>query len=386
MRSTFFLILIALGGCDGLFGIHDSVPRGDASNVGGDGKVFMDAPADARACWATGIPDLCFATPPSGDVPLTGALDTTTDARCSSSFSANCVIAGGKIDVDTLLVNGARPLVLVASDTLTVTGKLDVASHVSTPAKSGPGAVAATCHPFGQPVPDKNGTNGTGGGAGGSYGNTGGAGGGNDSGAHGGATSTAVDGNRFAAGCRGEDGASANPGPPMIYGLGGAGGGAAYLVGGNAITIAGVVNASGAGGFGGECVTPCNNSADGEAHGGGGGGAGGMIVLEAPSIANTGSIFADGGGGGEGASHSTSGASGQDPLGATAALGGSAEGSHHGGPGGAGGHGAAVVGAGGVGTTEYSGGGGGGGGGGVGKIVVYGGGTLTGNVSPTPMP
>jgi hypothetical protein len=385
MRSILLIIAVALIGCDGLFGIRDPQPRSDASSAI-DGSATE--PLDARECWATGI-EVCFTTPPSGPIMLAGTLDTTSDARCSPDFSTTCVIAGGSISIEataTLTVAGTRPLVLVASDELTIAGTLDIASHAQTPAQTGPGAVSAVCHQFGLPPPDTNNTDGTGGGAGGSFGDAGGAGGGNASGAHGGAVSTDVEGKAFGAGCRGEDGANPNPGSSTLpaYGLGGAGGGATYLIGGTAILISGIINASGAGGLGGECTSPCDGSSSGKAHGGGGGGAGGMIVLEAPSIANTGSIFADGGGGGEGASHSETGASGADPSGSAPAAGGSAEGNHHGGPGGAGVHAGSVAGTGGDGSNDYGGGGGGGGGGGAGKIVVYGT-TLTGNASPAPM-
>jgi hypothetical protein len=379
MRSILFLTAIALGSCDSLFGLHDPAPRGDASHPGDDAPDH--AIADARACWDIGM-SVCFTTPPSGSLTLSGALDTTAGAMCSSMFSDDCVIAAETITIaasTSFTVTGTRPLVLAATDRLTIAGTLDVASHVATPALSGPGAAIAACGQFAS-IPDTNGTDGTGGGAGGSFGGVGEAGGSNASGAHGGGKAPAIPGKEFRAGCRGQDGAN----PAATFGLGGAGGGATYLIGGTAIEITGTVNASGAGGLGGECTDPCNNTTSGKAHGGGGGGTGGMVVLDSPSISNTGVIFADGGGGGEGASHTQSGLSGTDPTGTAAAAGGD-RGSFNGGVGGAGAHATINPTPGGEGSSSLGGAGGGGGGGGAGKIVVYGG-TLTGAVSPTPTP
>lgn len=306
MRSILFAL--ALAGCDGLFGLHDPVPRVDASAI--DAAIDI-AYMDARECWATGI-DLCFATPPSGSVPLSGTLDTAADPRCASQFTANCVIAGASLSVDTLVVTGPRPLVLLATDTLAIEGTLDVASHTATRDRSGPGAATAACTTFTGPPPSDGGSDGTGGGAGASFGSIGGKGGGNASNAVGGGVSTVVPGKEFRAGCPGQGGGTFD----AMWGFGGAGGGAVYLIGGNSIAITGAIDASGASGRGGLCTQSCGGQMDtGKAHGGGGGGSGGMIVIEAPTITNSGTIFADGGGGGEGATHTFKGVDGLDPTG-----------------------------------------------------------------------
>ena len=218
------------------------------------------------------------------------------------------------ITVSTVLAVGSRPLALVATSQLTVTGLLDVASHGST---RGAGSQSIECKPFlripanGGPPGDTGG----GGGAGGSFMSRGGDGGSGDAGNHqNGLAADPILGvpMRLRGGCAGQPG-----GGLAGTGGGGAGGGAVYLLSGGELTIMGSINASGSSGLGGV------NGGDESPHGGGGGGgSGGLIVLYgASSIATstTTTLVANGGGGGGGAAAGgdpqiANGRDGNDPL------------------------------------------------------------------------
>jgi hypothetical protein len=201
-----------------------------------------------------------------------------------------CVVAGTTITVQsegpTVRATGSKPLVLVASNSITVMSPLDVSSHHTTnPAanpETGAGADFTGC-----PAPATNPANG-GGGAGGSFNGVGGSGAAaaraNSAGGAPGvaiATVTALRG-----GCPGQDG----EGAPADLGKGGHGGGAVLLIAGNSINVMAEINASGEGGRTGNRNTS----------GGGGAGAGGMIVLDAHTVTNSALLLANGGGGGEG--------------------------------------------------------------------------------------
>lgn len=329
----------------------------DANN-GIDGKEFLDAhvPMDGISCFGTGFGQTCFATPPSA--PLTvaaGALNTDTSPLCATDVQDHppwCVIAATDLTVDagTLAVTGAKPLVLVATGTLTVGGSIDVASH-----RGGQQGAASN-----DPLMCDAGTppNNNGGGAGGSFGGAGGHGGNN-----GGTAGNMKPTNAMRGGCPGQDGKSGT------FGVKGLGGGVVYLIGGTKIVVSGNINASGAAGNAGVM----NNA------GAGGGGSGGLIGLDSPIVMNAGAIFANGGGGAEGSGNNTKGNDGMESVnGLVAGPSGSASGI--GGDGGAGGAtGAAVDGA------DGTGGGGGGGGGGVGAVKLFQAATITGGVvSPPP--
>jgi hypothetical protein len=265
-----------------------------------------------------------------------------------------CVIAVNDLTIAPGTVNaiGNKPLVLVAVTTITVTGTLDVSSKRG--GQIGAGSVAVgnmLCDP---------GTAGgnNSGGAGGSFGSVGGLGG--NMGAE--VVGTLMPTNVMRGGCPGQDGKTGTAGQK------GLGGGVIYLAAGTMISIAGSINASGAG------ATP---GVSGNA-GGGGGGSGGLIGLDAPVVAMTGAfIFANGGGGAEGSGNVTQGSPGQESInGAAAAASGS---SSNGGDGGAGGAATAA------GAGQSSGGfGGGGGGGGAGAVKLFQAATITGTgvVSP----
>jgi hypothetical protein len=219
-----------------------------------------------------------------------------------------CVIAAPQITIGPNITVRATqsgspwPLVLLAtSGDLTIHGTLDVASHQGQgPNLVGAGADPASCMPH-------NGTMG-GGGAGGSFVSSGGAGGTSGGTPQGPATASTLRG-----GC---PGGSAGPNGSQV---GGQGGGAVYLVAKNAITIDGLVDASGAGG------TRGLGSAS-LASGGGGGGSGGMIALAAEgaiTVTANGALIADGGGGGGGGVLGAPGGDGHEWTSTLAPLGGS---------------------------------------------------------------
>ncbi len=334
----------------------------DASDV--DAKVYLDGPPAGVTCFGTGFGKVCFA---DGDIPndpvaITGPIDTDSSSLCSTTVigaPAVCVIAG--TDVTTtgpIAVTGAKPLVVVATGTLTI-DSLDLASHRD--GRVGAGAVATDnvtlCD--GGTQPDNNG-----GGAGGSFGAVGGAGGkGNN---HNGGVAGAIEPpTAIRGGCYGQDGKSGGVGAK------GRGGGAVYLIAITQIIVDGTINASGAAGSG-------NAAMNGGKGGGGGGGSGGLIAFDAPIVTNNGMIFANGGGGGEGSSNNNNGANGTEPT-STAAAPASGTGGNNGGDGGAGG---ATTAAGPGSNASQD--GGGGGGGAAGAIRLFQATTITGNpVSPT---
>lgn len=346
--------------------------------------VVGDAPVDmqltGRACFGDDPFKVCLATAPVSPLTLDSKINTDTSKLCvttTSSSAGYCVVAGTTILVTsegpTLRATGSKPLVLIASDSITVQASIDVSSHhTSNPAGNpevGAGADFPDC-----PTPVALPTNG-GGGAGGSFTGYGGLGGASArGGSRGGvahtplATVTALRG-----GCPGQNG----DGSAGDLGKGEHGGGAVLLIAGNAINLMAGINASGEGGSGGFQNTS----------GGGGGGSGGMIVLDAPVVTSSGLLLANGGGGGEGSGETTFGSDGIDPTAVSPAAGGTGLST-----GGDGGNGSAGIAGGSAGNGQNGTivvqmgvqllGGGGGGGGGAGIIMVPSGVTLGGMVSP----
>lgn len=308
---------------------------------------------------------MCLAAVPGGPVDLQGPLDTGKSELClkkqpaswADTQPAACIITGGTVTISSLNVTGPRPLVVVAHDQITVTALLDVASHRAT-AAVGAGSGPTDCQPFGRNAAD---APAGGGGAGGSFMFPGGDGGTGDGVNHQGGLAPSSDvgaPSRLRGGCPGQPGGGGKPND------GGAGGGAVYLVSAGTIAVSGTIDASGAGGVGGDAQD-----------GGGGGGSGGMIVLYGAQVttASTTLLIADGGGGGGGGANSglnPRGSNGQDPMLATpiaAALGGPG-GILIGFTGGDGGNGYATGSAATPGLSGDTGAGGGGGGGGGGYI------------------
>jgi hypothetical protein len=373
-------LLIAVAACrvpdERFTALSDGNAEGDASR-GLD--AAPDVTADAAACFGTGLVRVCLESLPTQPMAISTATQVDTDdptmcARTTSGAANYCVLAATDITIVAKLRGaGAKPLVLIASGTITSTaaGVIDVGSHrVREPGspETGAGADAAVCNAGANP------TN-SGGGAGGSFVGSGGAGAaGAAAGASlGGTPAAAGPATELRGGCAGQDGNGASKG------AGGHGGGAVFLIAGTSINVGGDINAAGEGGDAGT-----NNIS-----GAGGGGSGGMIGLDAPLITVTSMILANGGGGGEGSGQNVAGANGADPITIAAALGGNGSA----GIGGDGGDGSAgdAAGrglAGRVGEVATTGtrGGGGGGGGGAGLVKVPANATLGTMVSPEATP
>jgi hypothetical protein len=228
----------------------------------------------------------------SGVLDTSGACMPTTDSRLSTF----CVEYGSIVSLTGVVATGMKPLVVIATDTIVIHGKLDVSSdHLG---QIGAGAGTGICTA-------ENGaseTLGGGGGAGGSFGGKGGNGGDVNTagGAVAGSVATAPP-PTLMAGCLG--GAGADYSGAGISG-GGFSGGAVYLMAQNQIQLenGSSVLAVGAAGQGG-------NASGG---GAGGGGSGGMIVFDTMQIVGCPPgpsgclaipiVVAHGGGGGGGAS------------------------------------------------------------------------------------
>lgn len=340
----------------------------------------VDVPPDMLACYGTGLLRICFASPPGGSrtISMATPIDTMTSDLCVATAGGGsnyCVIAASMLTIDLKLrATGAKPLVLLASDTITANATIDVGSHRGVTPETGAGADPTAC--AAGTLPGTAGSTG-GGGAGGSFlslgghGGTGGGGSGNSAGGTPGAAVSTVA--ELRGGCAGQDG----DGPEK--GLKGHGGGAVFLIAGNKIDVKAGINAAGEGGTGG----------GGSISGAGGGGAGGMIGFDAPMIMSAGMLLATGGGGGEGGDTAagTAGAPGADPTTTAPALGGNGNNPR----GGDGGNGSSASGtAGGNGnpgdTTGANRGGGGGGGGGAGIIKAPATASLGTQVAPAATP
>jgi hypothetical protein len=321
-----------------------------------DAALVADVPVDP--CIGSQLVQLCVTASIDGllGVSASSTLDLSTDlsSECLPYTFMGidpeaCVIAARDIVIDGgVRAVGKRALVLIGFSSITINGTVDVSSARGSSGKgagSGPGECSL--------VPS---AAGRGGGAGGTFGGRGGLGGGGAG--VGGQPGSAAIANRLRGGCPGGGGSGTAGSALSNYG-----GGSVYLLSHGKITIAGTVNASGAGGFAGGPTA---------SDGGDGAGSGGMIGLEAPEvITTTGSaVFANGGGGGQGVGsevsqtgcHGQESSAPQDP-----ASGGACP--HTGGIGGAGSAGFALDGV--SGDLALSGGAAhGGGGGGAGIIVV----------------
>lgn len=360
-------------------------------------------PSDGGACLGGHLlGSVCLSAPPVGVVTLTavgGPINSGTIAPggCTEMVAQTggpslCVIAGTTIDIPAAVTvrafavsqnaaaTGTYPVVLFATDSITIEGAIDVASHLNDTLAGGIPALGAGARTavgcavtgldgvMGKPVGGgSQDSYGGGGGAGGSFGSLGGAGGNggnNNNIGHGNPVLGSVP-SLVVGGCPGGSGGPGDGGGGV--GVGGNGGGAVYLLAGKSITIAGKINASGAGGSAG-------GSGNFSSGGGGGGGAGGLIGLEAPSVAiMTGAaVFANGGGGasGSGQTEGDSGSPGTDPTGPTTAAGAGA-GKDGGGAGGAGSVAAGTGAAGTKGSSNFQESAGGGGGGGAGVIRIF---------------
>ncbi|HTR49798.1 MAG TPA: hypothetical protein VMJ10_03760, partial [Kofleriaceae bacterium] len=177
-----------------------------------------------------------IATLPDASDPCVTYLQTDMTQVCVLAYQAISIRGG-------VTLTGTIPVVLIGADSVTVdtTGSIDAASHRG--GGIGPGSNPSTCT-------TENGDSsqsGGGGGAGGTFGALSGGSGGNalDMAAAGGLPALPV-GPPYTirGGCSGGAGGAGTGTPAMT---GGAGGGAVMLMSSGPITIAGIVNASGAG-------------------------------------------------------------------------------------------------------------------------------------------
>ncbi|MEO8841823.1 MAG: hypothetical protein ABI591_31625 [Kofleriaceae bacterium] len=354
----------------------------DGGVVTGDGTVQHDAAVPN--CFGKGMLQVCFDSllPGTFTAPPSGTLATDTDANCTKVYTQPggrelCVVAAQTLDIAIdLRAIGNRPLVLIGAATLTVESGITIDMASRDGSNAGAGGNDSACVAPSVPQAD---TGGGGGGAGGSFFGKGGDGGIGDGNNNSGGDGTADPGLATAAvtptivrgGCKG--GIAGGDAPGDMGKVGGNSGGAIYLIAGTHLTIAGTIDAGGAGG-----------QASDTLQGGPGAGSGGMIGFDAPMIDFTGGAFANGGGGAEGGSngtHGDGGNAGKDGVrSSTIAAAGGSGGTTDSGHGGDGSVGTSHDGA----AGAVFDGGGGGGGGGAGYLYVFGTfGTNTGQRSPS---
>lgn len=233
-----------------------------------------------------------------GSTTALGIIQTPSGGTqaCVIGLESLVVAANG-----TLAVQGAVPLVLLVSQSVTINGLLDLGGKGSTP---GPGGANGGSAPSGGPGASGGGTGGGTvcyctagalddcGGGGGGYGSSGAVGGDEENGCATKSTGGASHGNPtlvpLTAGSGGASAGQTTAGMPTTEG--GAGGGALQISCQSTITVKGAITAGGGGGRGGYL--------SGGASGGGGAGSGGGILLEAAIISGTGLVAANGGAGG----------------------------------------------------------------------------------------
>lgn len=229
-------------------------------------------------------------------------IDTSNATNCNGGLVAQagareiCVVHHGNVSIQsgvTLTFTGSRPVALVADDTLSVDGVIEVGA---TGTVDGPGGGVTTSG-------GNESANDGGGGAG--FATAGAPGG-----------SQTVDGGGVNGGAIGTDPSSTSVlvgGSRASDATAGGGGGALSVIScRGTVTISGTIASGGGGGLGG----PVGATAAGF-----GGGSGGYVALEGRMIVLTGQLFANGGGGGSGAhDNGTAGVAGSDGLRATAAA------------------------------------------------------------------
>lgn len=263
-------------------------PDGTCGGSEVDGAVIDMRPDDSTAyCYGHGLLRVCLDAEPSGALQITSMSIDTASATCAVVPQTNgpdlCVIAATTVQLANVRAIGPRPLVVIATDRITLGGVIDVASRrIEGSGVAAAGSNDARCAGTSNPLTGA-------GGNGGSFGGIGGKGG--RSGVN---PQASVDPQVLRGGCPGTDG---NPSA-----LGGRGGGAIYFIAETGISVGtATINASGAGGS--TAIAT-----------GGGGGSGGMIGFDAPSLTVTtgGQAFANGGGGAGGSQDSSPGSAGTE--------------------------------------------------------------------------
>lgn len=296
-------IAIALAGCSSILGIQP-VTVGDGGGSGTIADAYQTQTIDGSLCEGSGAFEVCLTALPSAPVVVQGSIDTDASSYCFDGYTLPaehpwCVVIGTTLAVHSVTAQGSRPLVLLATQDLTIANGdlLDASSHqgVAGPAANNPACSTSSAGNAG--VLDDGG----GAGAGGSFGTMGGGGAaGGDSAATPGSVGGAIAmPSGLFGGCPGGLGGEGNDPQtdecnPNMSDPPGAGGGAVYLLAGGTVRIDGTVAAGGAGGGGGKLARG----------GGSGGGSGGLIVIWAgSSIMGNGQLVTTGGGGGGGADH-----------------------------------------------------------------------------------
>jgi hypothetical protein len=286
-RLLFFVIC----GCDLQAGGAVGGVQADASmpdtRTGIEAGSVPFVPSHTTVMFDSAVPDLIDPTAIDTDslsIAFGGATKPPPAGIIFAVDGSRAVLRVGALTASLdIKVVGARPLIIVASGTATVGGKIDAAGRLGSP---GPGGSASSSGPgAGVDGSTAGGCNAGGGGA--SFGAIGGTGGMTRCGA--GTVAGPLYGsiNDFFGGSGGGQGAGA------CGGSGGSGGGAIQISSLLSVRIVGGggIHVGGGGGAGG-----CGGNDDG----GGGGGSGGTIFLEAPVVEVSGALGANGGGGGEG--------------------------------------------------------------------------------------
>jgi hypothetical protein len=118
------LALVAVPGCRQVFGLPDPV----VTKV--DAPLHRDGRRDGGDTLCLGVTFTACAPEPTAPLALaTEAIDTDRSPRCAVGTDSNaCVIAATSLVVTgTLTVTGGKPLVLLASDHVDVTGRVSLA-------------------------------------------------------------------------------------------------------------------------------------------------------------------------------------------------------------------------------------------------------------------
>src|SRR5688572_4326492 len=127
--------------------------------------IDMAIDPDARACFGTGFGATCLPSAPTAAfaLPVTNNFDTSTGCThvVMTGGIETCVLAGTTVALPTGVFRavGPRPLVIVASQTITINGTISVASIRGM--GGGAGASTAVC-----PTPNQGQDDGGGGGGG----------------------------------------------------------------------------------------------------------------------------------------------------------------------------------------------------------------------------
>lgn len=257
-----------------------------------------------------------------------------------------------------ITVRGDKPLIIVATNDISVTMAIDASANMMMPGAGG-GQQTSGMGVGGNGMAGS--SNSDAGGGGGGFGTAGGAGGAVDNREGGLAGVSYGDATMLVGGSGGGRGA----GPGSCLPSAGAGGGAIQLSAGGTLTIDGSINVGGGGGSGGPgCGSTVNDGAAA-----GGGGSGGMIFVQARTFNGAGMLGANGGGGGGAAS---AGGTSMGMPGENASLTGGGTGGAGGVNGGAGGTGASTGDGENGGDNVNANENGGGGGGGAGRIFYKG--------------